>query len=177
MKKLLFSNALVVLAMVVAFPAFSDEPQVSQYGRGPGYGCDWGSGYGWGGERMGPGYGPGMQRGSWGMHGREDMMNHGWGRVPAPRDWESMKPEQRDNWEKMNFKIQMETLELRKQLATKQIELETYWYQPNVDPKKIEELSDEVAKLRAELGKKRDRYLLECRKEFGDQVWACPGGW
>lgn len=166
MKKLLFSIALLVLAMVVAFPAFSDEPQDSRYRQGSGYGCDWG-----------PGYGSGMHRGGWGMHGRGRMMDRGWGRGPAPRNWESMKPEQRDSWEKMNSKYQMETLELRKQLATKQMDLETYWNQPNVDQKKIEELSDKVAKLKAELGKKHDRYLLQCRKEFGDQNWACPGGW
>jgi Spy/CpxP family protein refolding chaperone len=71
----------------------------------------------------------------------------------------------------------METLDLRKQLVTKQLELETMWDQPDVDQKKIEKLSDEVGDLQAELGKKHDKYLLKCRKDFGDKGWSCPGGW
>jgi Spy/CpxP family protein refolding chaperone len=88
-----------------------------------------------------------------------------------------MKPEQREKWERMRSEFQMETLEIRKQLAVKQMELETLWAQPNVDPTKVEKLSREVAELEAELAKKRDKHLLQCRKEFGNQGWACPGGW
>jgi len=178
MKKLLLTSALLIFALAVAFPVFSDEPQESWYGRGYGYGCDWGPRYGWsGGQMMGPGYGSGMDRGGWGMHGRGRMMDRGWERGHGPRHWQDVEPEQREKWEKMRSKYQIETLELRKQLVTKQMELETLWAQPDVDHNKVEKLSDEVAGLQAELGKKHDKYLLQCRKEFGDKGWSCPGGW
>jgi Spy/CpxP family protein refolding chaperone len=178
MKKLLLTTGVLLLALSVASFAFSGEEEKSRYGRGYGYGCNWGSGHGWGGgHMMGPGYGSGMHRGGSGRHGRGRMMDRGWERGYGPRDWQSMEPEQREKWEKMGSKNQIETLELRKQLVTKQMELETLWSQTDVDQKKVEKLSDEVAQLQAELGKKRDRFLLQCRKEFGDRGWACPGGW
>ncbi|MHC4354168.1 MAG: periplasmic heavy metal sensor [Planctomycetota bacterium] len=178
MKKLLVTSGILLLVLAVAFPVFCDEPQKSRHGRGYGYGCEWGPGYGGGGSHMmGPGYGPGMHRGGWGMYGRGRMIHSGWERGHGPRDWQSMEPEQREKWEKMRSKYQMETLELRKQLVTKQMELETLWDQPDVDQKKVEKLSDEVAELQAELGKKHDKYLLQCRKDFGDKGWRCPGGW
>jgi Spy/CpxP family protein refolding chaperone len=170
MKSFLLATGLLVLTLSVASFAFSDEPQEARHGRGYGYG--WGSGH-----MMGPGYGSGMHGGGWGMHGRGHMMDRGWGKGHGPRDWQSMEPEQREKWEKMRSKYQMETLELRKQLVTKQMELETLWDQPDVDQKKVEKLSDEVAELQAELGKKHDKYLLQCRKDFGDKGWNCPGGW
>jgi Spy/CpxP family protein refolding chaperone len=111
------------------------------------------------------------------MYGGDRMMDRGWGKGHGPRDWQSMEPEQREKWEEMRSKYQMETLNLRKQLVTKQMELETLWDQPAVDQKKVEKLSDEVAGLQAELGKKHDKYLLQCRKDFGDKGWSCPGGW
>jgi Spy/CpxP family protein refolding chaperone len=83
----------------------------------------------------------------------------------------------RKKWEKMRSNYQQDTLELRKQLVTTQMELETLWAQSDVHPEKVEKLYSEVAQLQPALGKKRDKYLLQCRKEFGDQGWACPGGW
>jgi hypothetical protein len=169
---------MLISGLVFVSPGFCEEPQEGTYGRGYGYGCDWGPGYGWGGGKMmGPGYDSSMHGRGWGMHRGGHMMGRGMGKWHGPRDWQSMEPEQREKWENMRSNYQMETLELRKQLATKQIELETLWDQPNVDHKKIEKLSDEVAELKAELGKKRDKYLLRCRKDFGDKGWSCPGGW
>jgi Spy/CpxP family protein refolding chaperone len=95
----------------------------------------------------------------------------------GPGDWESLEPEQREQWQEMRSKYQMETLELRQQLATNQMELETLWDQPDVNQEKVEELSDEVAELQAKLQKKQDKYLLQCRKQFGEKGWSCPGGW
>jgi zinc resistance-associated protein len=69
-----------------------------------------------------------------------------------------------------------DTLELRKQLAAKQMELQTLWAQPNVDQAAVEKLSNEVAEVRAQLWKKRDQYLMQCRKALGAQGWCCPGG-
>ena len=168
MKKFLVTTGVLTLALMVALPGFCGEAQDTQYGRG--------SGYGWGNHHMmGPGYGHGMYEGDGGMHGRGHMMERGWRH--GPRDWESMKPEQREEWQKMRSKYRMETLELRKELATKQMELETLWDQPDVEQERVQKLSDEVAELQAELQKKQDKYLLQCRKKFGDKGWACPGGW
>lgn len=171
MRKLLLASGLLFLALSLAGIAYSDESQESRYGRGYGYGCDRGPGQGGGvGRMMGPGY-------DRGMYGKGHMMDRGWGKGHRPRAWQSMEPEQREKWEKMRAHYQMETLELRKQWVTKQMELETLWDQPDVDQKKVEKLSDEVAQLRAELQKKHDKYLVECRKEFGDKGWNCPGRW
>ena len=116
--------------------------------------------------------GYGMQHGhsGWGGHARG-----GCGRMgPSRHGWESMKAEQREQWQKMHSEFQMETLELRKQLASKQMELETLWAQPDVDKARVEKLSEEVASLEGELAKKRSKYLLQCRHKFGDKGWACP---
>ncbi len=96
---------------------------------------------------------------------------------PSRHGWESMKPEQREQWQKMHRAFQMETLELRKQLASKRVELETLWAQPNADKPSVEKLSEEVSQLEGEFAKKRSKYLLQCRQGFGDKGWACPGGW
>jgi len=56
-------------------------------------------------------------------------------------------------------------------------QLETLWDQPQVDHGRIEKLSGEIAQIEAQLAKKRDKHLLECRKQFGDRGWTCPGSW
>jgi hypothetical protein len=89
-----------------------------------------------------------------------------------------MTPEKKQLWEKMSAAFKLETMEIRKHLGTRQIELETLWAQPEVDQTRIEKLSEEVANFKAELWKKHDKYVLQCRKEFGDRGWECPGhGW
>ena len=112
------------------------------------------------------------------QHGHSGWCGHargGCGRMgPSRHGWESMKAEQREQWQKMHSEFQMETLELRKQLASKQMELETLWAQPDVDKARVEKLSEEVASLEGELAKKRSKYLLQCRHKFGDKGWACP---
>jgi len=129
-------------------------------------------GYGWGRHHM-MGYGPCGP----GMRGGDSGMYEGRGCRHTPRDWKSMTPEEQKKWEEIRAAHQMETLELRKQLVSKKLEIETLWDQPKVDHARIEKLSDEVAQIEAELAKKRDRHLLECRKQFGDKGWACPGSW
>lgn len=162
MRKFFIALAVLGLSVALAAPAICDEPE--EYG--PGYGHGWGTGH-----MMH--YGPrdwGMRGRGWNRHGRSRGLG------PSARDWQSMKPEQQKKWDKMRSDYQIETLELRKQMVAKQMELETLWAQPNVDSKRVEKLSREVAELEAQLAKKRDKYLLQCRKEFGDQGWTCPGG-
>jgi len=166
MKRLLMLLVVLGFAVSVATPAFCNKQQ------------EYSPGYGYGYHMMGPGYGMGsghmMGYGSrgWGMHGP------GWGWDQGPRGWSSMKPEQQEKWGKMRSVYLMDTLKLRKELVAKQTEIQTLWAQPNVDRTKVQKLSNEVAELQAELLKKRDKYLLQCRQEFGDQGWQCPGkGW
>jgi Spy/CpxP family protein refolding chaperone len=78
--------------------------------------------------------------------------------------------EVRDNFQK-------DTLELRKQLVLKQMELTTLWAQPKLEPVAAEKLANEIAQLQAELGKKRSKHLIRCRQQFGGQDWTCPGIW
>jgi Spy/CpxP family protein refolding chaperone len=170
--------ATVVIGMLVVFfvgsaQAGGDEADAPYYGSG------------WGQHHMtGPGYGMhgyGCPQGSMigsghGMQGRQGM--HGKGRCmgPSAQGWESMKPEQREEWEKMRSSFLQQTLEERKQLAAKQVELQTLWDQPEVDQEKIDKVSDEIAELQAEISKKHNKYLTRCRREFGDKGWVCPGG-
>lgn len=179
MKKFLvvFGMGVFVFVLTMTAPVFSEETQNQgdAYGVGPGYMMGHGYMMGRGDWTGGPMMGPGYDRG---MYGRRHMMDRGWGCDRGFGAQEAMKPEQRAKWEKMWSGYQMETLELRQQLATKQIELDTLWAQPDVDKEKVEKLSGEVAQLQAELAKKHDKYLLRCREEFGDQGWSCPGrGW
>ena len=115
-----------------------------------------------------PKEGPGCQ-----MVGPHQGMGHGYMR---PHGWRSMNPEQLEKCEKMRAAHLKDTLELRKQVTAKQMELQTLWAQPNIDQAAVEKLSNEVAELRAQLWKKRDQHLMRCRKELGDQGWCCPGG-
>ena len=152
MKKSFVMLVIVGLAVTLAVPAFCGEQK--GYSHEEDFGC----------QMMGPHHGMGQGHG----HGK----GHGYMR---PRAWQSMKPEQQEKCEKMQAAHLKDTLELRKQLAAKQVELRTQWAQPNVDQAAVEKLSSEVAELRTQLWKKRDQYLMQCRKELGDQGWCCPG--
>ena len=163
MKRLLLVLMVLGLALFLTVPALCDESK------------------GAGGDDI---YGYGMMKHGRGMD-RGPMMGgdphgcgmHGQGRCyMKPKAWQSLTPEQQEKCKKMRAAHQMETLEIRKQLASKRIELKTLWAQPNVDQVKIEKLSDAIAGLSAELSKKRDKYLLKCRQELGDLGWCCPGG-
>lgn len=142
------------------------------------------SGSGYGTEGMGPGMmGPGS-----GNHGRgPGMMGHdrdmgrgmrGYGRGmdPDQQGWQDMPLEQREQWREMRSRFMQETLPLRQELSSKQMELETLWDQKNPDPEKVKALSDQIAELRSKMDRKHDEYLTQCRQEFGDRGWACPGG-
>jgi hypothetical protein len=144
------------------------------YGPGPEWNQEWREGpepgymdYGMGPRHMMDYNHPGRL-----MHGS------GWGRHQGPGCWRLMTPEQQEKCKKMQAAFLAETLELRKELVERQIELETLWAQPNMDRAKVEKLSTELAEIQVQLRKKWDQHLLMCREEFGDQNWACPGaGW
>jgi Spy/CpxP family protein refolding chaperone len=162
MKKYSIAVVIIGLAVFMASYAFCGEEKEPA--------GDYGYGY----HMMGPGYGMGghmmdEDKHGWGMH-RRDYGN-------KPREWRSMKPEQREKWQKMRAAYMMDTLDLRMKLAAKRVELRTLWAQPEIDKDRIKKLSNEVSELQAGLLKMRDQHLLQCRQEFGDQGWDCPGGW
>ena len=165
MKKLLLVVSLGVMVLGVASFGFSEQGYHERE-YNPHRGGGWS-----GGPMMGPGHGSGMSEGMYG-HGMMGDRHRGF----RPGRWESMTPEQKDKWEKMRADYQMETLDIRKQLVSKRLELQALWAQPDVDQKQVETLSGDVAELEAELAKKRDKYLLKCRENFGDVGWSCPGG-
>ena len=163
MKKLLLVLMILGLAVFLAVPALCGEAKES--------GGDDTHGYGMMKRSHGMGRGPmmGGDPPGCGMHGQCRC-------YMKPKAWHLLKPEQQEKCKKMRAAHQMETLELRQQLAVKRIELKTLWKQPKIDQARIEKLSDEIADLSAELSKKRDKYLLKCRQEMGDLGWCCPGG-
>lgn len=163
MKKLLMVVVIIGLALFMASHAFCGEKKEPA--------PDYGYGY----HMMSPGYGMG---GGGHMMG-EDTQGRGMykRRGYKPRAWQSMKPEQREKVQKMRAAHMMDTMDLRMKLAAKRVELTTLWAQPEMDKDRINKLSDEVAMLQAELLKKRNQHLLQCRQKFGDQGWDCPGGW
>jgi Spy/CpxP family protein refolding chaperone len=156
MKPYHFLITVLALAVVLAAaPALAEDDDTEQ---APSYG------YGY---RMGMGQGYGGSMGGY---------HHGWGMGPNSRGWNRMSPENRQKWRGMWAVFAKETLALRQQLASKHMELRTEWAQPKADMDKVKKLSNEVAELQAELDKKRNEFLGQCRQNFGDQGWPCPGG-
>jgi Spy/CpxP family protein refolding chaperone len=153
MKKIVLFSAIVAMLILTALPA------AAQYrgGYGPGYG------YGMMGPgMMGPGYGY-----MWGPGG---MMG------PGYQGYSRMTPQQYQAWAKMRNAFMRKTLKLRQQLYAKQLELQTLWSHNNPDQNKVRALTAEVSQLRSKLARMYDQYLLQCRQQFGNQGWSCPGG-
>jgi len=154
MKGLFAVSWALAVALTLAVPGFSaGEDRQDMMG----------SGY------MSGGMGPGM------MHGGRGMGGHGPMGHRSREGWTSMTSEQQKQCEKMYGEFLKDTLRLRQELRTTQMELQTLWAQPDVDETAIEKLSDRAAQLQAELSKKRDRHLMRCRKAFDGPDWTCPG--
>ncbi|MFO7713319.1 Spy/CpxP family protein refolding chaperone [Desulfosarcina sp.] len=168
----------LAISLLLAAPLWAAENQPAQT-QNPSY-----SGSRYGTEGMGPGMmGPGsgyQGRGSGMMSHDRDMgrgvRGYDRGMGPDPQGWQDMPVEQREQWREMRSRFMQETLPLRQELSAKQMELETLWDQKNPDPEKVKALSDRIAELRSNLDRKHDGYLTQCRQEFGDRGWACPGG-
>jgi Spy/CpxP family protein refolding chaperone len=111
-------------------------------------------------QPMGPGM---MDRGY--VMGQE--MNYG--------GWNQMSPEKQKEWERMKIAFWKDTLQLRQKLVNKQMELNTLWQEEDPDTDKAKDLSDEISDLQSRLLKRRNEFLVQCRKKFGDQGWSCPG--
>jgi hypothetical protein len=105
------------------------------------------------------------------------MMGRGYGMGPGMMHggWSQMSPEQQKEWKRMEIAFWKDTLQLRQKLINKQMELSTLWQEENPDSDKAKDLSDEISDLQSQLLKRRNNFLIQCRKKFGDQGWACPG--
>lgn len=105
------------------------------------------------------------------------MMGRGYDMGPGMNygGWNQMPPEQQKEWERMKIAFWKDTLQLRQKLINKQMELSTLWQEKNPDPDKAKGLSDEISDLQSQLLKRRNEFLIQCRKKFGDQGWSCPG--
>jgi Spy/CpxP family protein refolding chaperone len=140
-------TVLLALAMILALgaPAWCQPDQPGFTGSGQGLG-------------MGPRY----------------MRGPGQGMGPSFQGWEGMTEKERKAYHQAWAQFMQSSLDLRQKLVTKQMALDTMWAQPQVDKDKVRDLADEVADLWNELEKKRNRYLTDCRIQFGDQGWTCP---
>lgn len=161
MRKFLVTIGVVVLVLALC-PTVLCEEKKQEPVQPEGYSRGWGPGsrmdYGWGpGSGMGYGYGTGLDYS-----------------VPGPLY--SLKPEDREKWEKLYAQYLMETMEMRKEITLKRIELETLWAQPKVDRKEVEKLSSELSELYTKRMKACDSYAMKAREQFGKLGWACPIG-
>jgi Spy/CpxP family protein refolding chaperone len=172
MRKIVFLSMTITMILALTSVVWAEQkPQ--QYGNeyGPAWenrGPDW---------HMGPGRGYGMGPGVTNHGGRgmgPHMMDRGWGMGPNRYGWSRMSPEQQQEWDRMRRQFWKESLPLRQQIVNKQMELQTLWEDESPDRPKIKELSDEIADLQAQLMKKRNDFLIQCREKFGDKGWACP---
>ena len=141
---------MIVGLMVVALLATAGMAMAQGWGRGMGYGPGPGAGYGPG---AGPGYGP---QGSWG---------------PGL----SLTAEQNQKIQAMRESFFKETLPLRNEKQTKQLELRTLWAQTNPDQDKILAKQKEINALRAQLQEKGTRHRLEMRKVLTPEQQAQIG--
>ena len=183
MRNMIFSCLAISLLVATSLWAADNQPMRTQ--NPPSSGSEYGAGGGMGPGMMGPGMmGPGMMGPGSGYHGRgPGMMGNDYhmgrgmhGMVPDSQGWQHMTPEQREQWQQARSRFMQDTLPLRQELSAKQMELEVVWDQKNPDTEKVKALSDQIAELRSKLDQKHDKYLIQCRQEFGDRGWACPGG-
>lgn len=189
MRKTIFSCLAISLLLATSLWAAENQPMHTQNPSSSG--SEYGAGGGMGPGMMVPGSGyhgrgPGMMdydhhMGRGGMHGYDGhmgrgMRGYGHGMAPDSQGWQHMSPEQREQWRQARSQFMQDTLPLRQELSAKQMELEVVWDQKNPDPEKVKALSDRIAELRSKLDQKHDKYLTQCRQEFGDRGWACPGG-
>jgi Spy/CpxP family protein refolding chaperone len=137
MKKMLFAIVAGILLVT------SGLALAQGWGRGSGYGPGYGSGLcGFG--PFGSGYGPGP-KGAWGLG-----LN--------------LTSEQNEKMQAMQEVFFKETLPLRNEMQTKQLELRTLWAQTNPEQEKIIAKQKEVNALRTQLQEKGTKVRLEMRK-------------
>jgi len=141
---------MIVGLMVVALLATAGMAMAQGWGRGMGYGPGPCAGYGPG---SGMGYGP--------MGSSGPALN--------------LTAEQNQKIQAMREGFFKETLPLKNEMQTKQLELRTLWAQTNPDQDKILAKQKEINALRAQLQEKRTQHQLEMRKVLTPEQQAQIG--
>jgi zinc resistance-associated protein len=164
MKKVAVISGLVLLAALVAYPAFAFGPPWGWGGPMMGYG-------GYGGPMMGYGSYGGGPGACW-NYGR-GYGNPGYGN----RAYGNLTDEQEKQLDELNQKFFNETASLRNDIWKKTNELNVLMDSPNPDVEKVKALQKELSDLRANMAEKRLSYDLEARKIAPDTRYARPWGY
>jgi zinc resistance-associated protein len=143
---------MIVALMVAGLLTTAGIAMAQGWGIGMGYGPGPGA---WHGPGYGMGYGP---RGSWG---------------PAL----NLTPEQSQKIQALEESYFRETLPLRNEVQTKQLELRTLWAQANPDEGKILAKQKEINDLRTQLQEKATKNRLEMRKVLTPEQQAQLGAY
>ncbi len=114
----------------------------------------------------GPGVGPGQRTGS------------------GSANWSSLTPEQQTKFQELRQKFDNETAQLKGNILTTRLELQSLWRNPKADPKAILEKEKELTSLQDKLRDERVQFRLEARKvltpeqiaQFGSGWGMGPGG-
>lgn len=100
--------------------------------------------------------------GPWGPGGGYGPGNcPAWGAGGAGGTGQQLTTEQQAALDKNQAEFLKATQDLRIQMTTKRIELQTLYAQPNADPAKVKALSDELVDLRAALAKKGNEFRID----------------
>lgn len=114
-------------------------------------------------QGWGPGPGPGHSMG----YGPRGFGPGDWGPGMGPGKWApglNLTAEQVQKMNSLRESHFKETLPLRNEIMTKELELRTLWSQPNPDQDKILAKQREINHLRAQIQEKSIRHRLEMRK-------------
>lgn len=87
-----------------------------------------------------------------------------------------VNPEQVKAFQAARAKFMNETLELRKAMAVKRVEMQTLWAQTTPDEAKIKDLKDQMIDLRAQIAKKRNAIMPASGPGFGRGMRGGFGG-
>jgi Spy/CpxP family protein refolding chaperone len=170
MKKAVMVSGLILLAALVAYPAFAFGPGWGWGGPMMGY-----RGYG-GGPMMGYGYGGGPMMGYGGYAGGPGSCSN-YGRGYGNPGYGNLTDEQERQLDDLNHKFFDETASLRNDIWQKTNELNVLLNSPNPDIEKSKALQKELSDLRAKMAEKRLSYDLEARKIAPDTRYAQRWGY
>ena len=113
---------------------------------------------------QGPGFGPGHR----GMHSQESW---------SPKV-SNLTPEQKAKFQELRRKLNDETAQLRGNILTKRLELQSLWTNPKADPKAILDKEKELRDLQNQMRDKAIQSKLEARKILTPEQLAEFGtGW
>ncbi len=90
----------------------------------------------------------------------------------------SLTPEQLTKFKELRQKFNEETAQLRGNILTKRLELQSLWINPKADPKTIADKEKELRDLQNQMKDKKFQLKLEARKSLTpDQISEFGQGW